>query len=86
MAFELARDPSRPKNAWRLVRSAGRPAYRESLRTLALFYIRLYRVLTLSAIEDTHIEDTPSWALTPGIPTLLLFHFPSYRPSSASAI
>jgi hypothetical protein len=32
--------------------------YRESLRTLALFYIRLYRVLNLSAIEDTYIKDT----------------------------
>jgi len=49
------------------------PTYRESLRTLALFYIRLYRALTLSAIEDTYIKDTPSRALSLGIPTLLLF-------------
>jgi hypothetical protein len=31
---------------------------RESSHTLAPFYIRLYRVLHLSAIEDTYIEDT----------------------------
>src|SRR5580704_7667835 len=42
---------------------------REAPRTLAFFYIPLYRVLHLSAIEDTYIKDTAE--PDPSIPAAL---------------